>query len=115
MTRFSTKALPVAALAAIAAAVLAPAAQAQVWVNGVQLNPQQQALLQEYTCGPVPAGSYWINPQTGRWGYVGNARPMGHLRDRCGKTSFNTRPNGSRKSLSERGMLFRPGEIANGY
>lgn len=80
-----------------------PAEAQQVIINGKRLTPAEYAWLANYSCGPVPAGSYWINLQTGQWGYAGSARIMGHVRDRC-----------RRPSLSERRRLYRPGEILSG-
>jgi hypothetical protein len=83
---------------------LAGGAHAQMrWVivNGVLQDPMQLALLDRYSCGLVPNGNYWLDYNTGVWGYAGNPRPAGHIADRCGHSG-----GGGRPSLSERGMLY---------
>ncbi|MDB5928290.1 MAG: hypothetical protein JWN13_7226, partial [Betaproteobacteria bacterium] len=47
---------------------------------------------------------YWLNLQTGAWGYAGHARVQGVLGDACVRQQ-------RRKSLSERGLLYGPGEL----
>ena len=89
---------------AIFALADSPAA-AETYVNGQRLTAEQKQWLASYSCGPVWDGHFWLNTVTGQWGFAGNPIPMGHIRDRCGQR---------RPSLSERGMLFRPGEILNG-
>ncbi|MEM0923991.1 MAG: hypothetical protein AAGF44_06760 [Pseudomonadota bacterium] len=91
---------------AIAASMLAatPVA-AETYVNGQRLNAQQKQWLASYSCGPVWDGHFWLNTNTGQWGFAGNPVPMGHIQDRCGSR---------RKSLSERGLLYSPGEILSG-
>lgn len=80
-------------------------ANAQVVVNGKQLNRGEINWLAQYSCGPIYPGNYWLNMTNGYWGYVGSFKAVGHIKDRCPKR---------RKSLSERGELYRPGEILNG-
>jgi hypothetical protein len=84
---------------------LAGGAAAQMrWVvvNGVLQGPAQLALLDRYSCGLVPNGSYWLDYDTGVWGYAGSPWPAGHIADRCGRPGGG----GGRPSLSERGMLY---------
>jgi hypothetical protein len=69
-------------------------------VNGTRLNLAQIQQLERFHCGPIPNGHYWLNPNTGIWGYAGGP-PQGHISDNC----YNP---GRRPSLSERGMLFSP-------
>jgi hypothetical protein len=76
-------------------------AERYVVVNGQRLNMAQIVYLERVRCGPIPNGSYWLNPATGIWGYAGSPRPMGHIQDNCHGT-------GRRPSLSERGLLFSP-------
>lgn len=85
--------------------VTALTAQAgSVIMNGKVLDWQERQMLSNYACGPIPAGSYWLNLNTGYWGYAGSPRTQGHIQDRC--------PRGRpRRSLSERGLLWRPGEL----
>ncbi len=72
-----------------------------VVVNGFRLNPAQIQYLDSVACGLIPDGRYWLNLNTGIWGYAGNSRPMGHISDNCNRRQ-------RRPSLSERGMLFSP-------
>ena len=72
-----------------------------VVVNGQRLKPAEIQYLDRISCTRIPNGRYWLNVRTGIWGYPGSGA-QGHLFDRCG-----TR----RPSLSERGLLFRPGEL----
>lgn len=61
---------------------LAPESSAQqrtVVVNGVVLSPQQLYALDQMAGGFVPNGNYWLDPNTGLWGYAGNPTPMGQL------------------------------------
>jgi len=80
----------------------------RVFVNGIRMTDRQVAQLEYYACTPIPNGSYWMNTATGAWGYMGNPRVQGYYGDQC------RRGSGSRhKSLSERGLLYSPGEILN--
>lgn len=79
-------------------------AERYVVVNGQRLSIPAIQYLERVHCGPVPNGRYWINMQTGIWGYEGNPRSQGHVKDNC----YNSQQR--RPSLSERGMLFSPGD-----
>lgn len=83
------------------------AAERSIVVNGQRLRPAEIRYLEQWTCTPVPNGAYWLNMQSGIWGYAGNLIPQGHISDRCGRQA-------RRPSLSERGMLYAPGEILRG-
>jgi len=72
-----------------------------VVVNGLRLNEAQVEILERIHCGPIPNGQYWLDLNTGLWGYAGDPRPMGYLSGNCGDA-------GSSGSLSERGLLFTP-------
>ena len=76
-------------------------AERYVVVNGQRLSNPELQYLEQLHCGPVPNGRYWINLQTGIWGYEGNPRPQGYVGDNC-------RNPKRRPGLSERGMLFSP-------
>ena len=54
-----------------------------VFVNGLRLNDGKVAELVRLSCADVPDGSYWLNAQTGAWGYMGNWQVQGVLGDRC--------------------------------
>lgn len=95
--------IPVRSIIAAALIVvgLAGTAHAErfVIVNGARLSIPQIMYLERVRCGPIPNGNYWLNGRTGMWGYAGNPRAMGHIKDNC-------RRPGRRPSLSERGQLF---------
>lgn len=94
-------------LTALAWSASVAVAERVVIVNGQRLTLTQIRALEHRSCGPIPNGAYWLNTQTGLWGYAGNPRPQGHLTDRCGRDA-------RRPSLSERGLLYSPGEILRG-
>ncbi len=73
-----------------------------VFVNGVRMTNDDLGILEQWHCGPFPDGNYWLNFNNGVWGYAGNAFPQGNISDNC-----NTR----QPSLSERGLLYSPGEL----
>jgi hypothetical protein len=79
-------------------------AQRYVVLNGQRLNEGEIALLEARACTSIPNGHYWMNFNTGIWGYAGDPRPRGHISDYC-------RAPGRRPSLSERGLLYSPGEL----
>lgn len=86
----------------------APAhAERFVVVNGQRLSEPQIERLETLRCLPIPNGRYWLDWQTGVWGYEGDWRPQGRLDDPCRYPQQFRRP-----SLSERGKLFAPGELA---
>lgn len=72
-----------------------------VVVNGALQSSRDLAVLDRYACRNVPNGYYWLNYNTGIWGYAGDPRPVGHISAACGSASGSGRP-----SLSERGMLY---------
>lgn len=74
-------------------------AQQYVIVNGQLLNFAQIQRLEQLGCVSIPSGNYWLR-NDGWWGYAGDPTPRGRLGDYCRKPS-----------LSERGLLYRPGEI----
>ncbi|MCA9471582.1 MAG: hypothetical protein MRJ96_08345 [Nitrospirales bacterium] len=78
-------------------------AERYVVVNGHRLSIPEIQNLERIRCGPIPNGRYWLNMWNGIWGYEGNPHPQGHITDNC------HRPQ-RRPSLSERGMLFSPGD-----
>ena len=86
----------------VAAAV---AAQTRwVIVNGKRMNDAQIVELERRACAAIPDGHYWLDAQTGAWGYTGNTRIEGVLGEACVRQQ-------RQKSLSERRPLYRPGEI----
>ena len=81
-------------------------AQRYVAVNGQRLNPLQISTLDQWHCGPAPDGRYWLNLETGIWGYASDPTPRGRITDNC----YAQQPQ-RRQSLSERGLLYSPGEL----
>ena len=69
-------------------------AQALYIVNG---SPAHPAIAQYFAGRNLPSGYYWVN-DNGNWGFAWDATVVGNL-------------HGRRPSLSERGMLFSPGEL----
>lgn len=82
-------------------------AERYVVVNGQRMTHAQIAHLERVSCRPLPNGAYWLNLRTGVWGYAGNSRAMGHIKDGC----YRGRRRGRRRSLSERGLLYTPGDL----
>lgn len=107
MTTMTTKFCLLAAAWLAAAPAQAQAQTRWVFVNGVRMSDVQVLQMSRAHCRPIPDGSYWWNPNTGAWGYAGDPVVQGFVGDRCG---------GARRqpSLSERGRLYRPGEILSG-
>ena len=69
-----------AALAALGAPALA---ERQVWVNGKRATSVEIASLDRLQCTRIPDGRYWLNTNTGIWGYWNDPRPQGRLGDYC--------------------------------
>lgn len=97
-------------LIAAAAAVLPARAQSRwVFVNGERMSDAQVMQLSRIQCSFIPNGHYWVDWQTGAWGLAGNPAQLGRLGEACRAARGQRRP-----SLSERGLLYRPGEIIDG-
>ncbi|MCB1926587.1 MAG: hypothetical protein KDH17_00995 [Rhodocyclaceae bacterium] len=94
------------ALLSLAASTAQAQFQRNVYVNGQHLNAAQLAVLQQMHCAWIPDGAYWINTRSGAWGYAGNGRVQGYVGDPCRRGG-----GGRRKSLSERGLLYTPGDL----
>lgn len=98
------KMLGIGVAGALAAVLASPAmAERYVVVNSERLSIPEIQALERVHCGPIANGRYWLNYRTGIWGYADNPQPQGHIADNC-------RAPGRRPSLSERGMLFSPGD-----
>lgn len=96
-------AVPIAILAGWLATATPSAAQSRgVVVNGQRLSDPDVAYLERRACSRIPNGNYWLDMQTGAWGYARNPQVQGVLGEACGQQS---------RSLSERRQLYRPGEI----
>ena len=66
-----------------ARAEIGPGGPPKVSINGQTLSAEEVAMLERVSCGPVAAGAYWVDAETGIWGRVGAAAPLGHMEDRC--------------------------------
>ncbi len=77
-----------------------------VVINGQRMNPRQLVAIDRMNCIRIPNGRYWFNFYTKAWGYEGNPYPQGRVGQAC-----NRRRPRRRKSLSERGLLYSPGEL----
>jgi hypothetical protein len=90
------------------ALLLASAASADrtIVVNGQMLDAEQMAILDAIACTHVPPGRYWLLPN-GAWGYEGVPVIAGFLGQGCA-VAAEPQP---RESLSERGLLYSPGEL----
>lgn len=75
-----------------------------VVVNGKRMNNHEIVVLERFHCGYFPDGNYWLNVNTGVWGYAGNLFPQGNITDNCYSSSY-------RPGLSQRGLLYSPGEL----
>lgn len=102
-----------------------------VKMNGTQMNQAQLVQLDQWHCGRVWDGSYLLNTETGEWADADTGKSKGNITDWCKFRAAMQQLNASlatfnaglaqmnqsyqqpqrRKSLSERGMLFRPGEL----
>ena len=79
--------------------------QRHVVINGHRLTPMQIAQLQYAHCAYSPDGRYWLNMHNGAWGYAGHPWRQGFLGDPC-------RGGQRQRSLSERGLLYTPGDLS---
>ncbi|MPZ41840.1 MAG: hypothetical protein GEV05_00265 [Betaproteobacteria bacterium] len=86
----------------LAAGTPASAQSRWVIVNGERMSDAQVAYLERRACTQIPNGQYWLDTQTGAWGYARNPQVQGRFGEACRQP---------RKSLSERRQLYRPGEI----
>jgi hypothetical protein len=80
-------------------------AERYVVVNGQRLSQGDIFYFEQLRCGPIANGNYVYDQRTGMWAYPGDRQWRGHISDNC----RNPEP---RPGLSERGMLFAPGELA---
>ena|SRR5256885_6107808 len=91
----------------LVAGTFAGSVQAQtrfVVVNNQRLTDVQIAHLDRVQCARIPNGYYWLNTMTGAWGYAGIPIVQGYLGAACGGQQRH-------RSLSERGLLYTPGDL----
>ncbi len=82
MTRTALRRLLAAMAMCLAVAVSAAPAEAQqryVVINGILMTPQDLYVLDQLAGYYVPNGNYWLDPNTGVWGYAGNPYPQGQI------------------------------------
>jgi len=72
------------------------AARAQDWYY-INRQPAPPDVAQAMAARGLPYGYYWLQPN-GNWGFEGNSDVVGNI-------------SGRRPSLSERGLLYSPGEL----
>lgn len=99
--QYRTRRLSGAALLLALSAFSADSLARDVVVNGQQMSLAQLQLLDRVACSQVPDGAYWLDFATGRWGYQGGGL-QGYIGENC---------RTQRRSLSERGLLYSPGEL----
>ena len=82
--------------AALGFVATGPGANAQGWyyING---QPVSNSVAQQIAAKGLPFGYYWLH-DNGNWGVVGNSDVIGNI-------------SGRQPSLSERGLLYSPGEL----
>src|SRR5271165_254115 len=87
-------------IVAITSTSVAAEAREYHTVNG---QPASPAAVRYMAGNGLPPGDYWLTG-AGYWGVAGNPIPLGNI--------YVTAGNGVRRpGLSQRGMLYRPGEI----
>ena len=82
----------------------------QVYVNGQYLSDGQVAALARRNCAYIPDGAYWLNLQTGAWGYAGNWQVQGRLGDAC-----HAGGGGGTGRYGPYATMRRAEEVANQY
>ena len=84
------------------------AQQRNIVINGIQLTPDMISAVDQATCSTVPNGRYWLDTETGIWGYEGLPIPVGHITDGCQSFAPQNQP---RRSLSERDRLLNTHDL----
>jgi hypothetical protein len=83
-------------VAAFGLVATASAASAQDWYY-INRQPASLSVAQAMAARGLPYGYYWLQPN-GDWGFEGNSDVVGNI-------------YGRRPGLSERGLLYSPGEL----
>jgi hypothetical protein len=88
----------IALVAALGFVATGSVVEAQSWyyVNGAPAPPE---VAEQMAARGLPFGYYWLQPN-GNWGVQDNPDALGNI-------------YGRRPSLSERGLLYSPGELLN--
>lgn len=97
---------------ALASAGAAAAQSRIVIINGQLLADARLAQLERMHCARIPDGSYWLNTQTGAWGFAGNPQVQGRLGDPCRAAATAPNRDGTHGPYA---TLRRAEEVANGY
>lgn len=61
------------------ATVSAQTLEREIVLNGEFLSPQDVYVLDQLAGGYVPDGEYWLDAETGIWGYAGDPTPQGRI------------------------------------
>jgi hypothetical protein len=88
----------------------ATAQSRQVFVNGQYMSDAQVDSLARRNCAYIPDGAYWLNTQTGAWGYVGSWQVQGTFGDAC-----RTGGGGGTGRYGPYATMRRAEEVANQY
>ena len=73
--------------------VPADAQQRYVVVNGVLMTAQDLYVLDRLAGYYIPNGNYWLDPNTGVWGFAGNPYPQGQIGAGGGGGGYGGAPN----------------------
>ena len=102
---------PLLVLALAAIGDDAAAQSRRLFINGHRLSDAEAAALSQRHCAFITDGRYWMNMQTGAWGYAGNARIQGYLGDPCRQGAAG----GGNAHLGPYATMRRANEVANEY
>ena len=117
--------LPLALVLALAFVSGAASAQSRnVFVNGQRMSDLQVLALSQRACTAIPDGAYWMNMQTGAWGYIGNPQVQGVIGDACQQQTggggafrrgpFATLSRANQEAASYRAQGYRAVAFHNG-
>ena len=115
-TRRLATLLPALTLALALFATDAAAQSRNVWVNGQRMSDAQVHALSQRACTAIPDGAYWLNMQTGAWGYWGNPQVQGTFGEACqqnvgGGGAFRAGPFATMNRANQEAAKYR----AQGY
>ena len=78
----------------------------------MRLSDAEIAVFDRRQCTTIPNGSYWLNKQTGAWGYAGNPQVQGVVGDGCRAATGGTNLDGTHGPYA---TMRRAEEVAGGY
>ena len=67
------------ALTVVFSSSYSQAQQRFVVINGELLSPEQLTVLDQLVGGYAPNGAYWVDTNSGIWGYAGDPTPRGRI------------------------------------